>query len=118
MIDPGLKQQILDDLDRMSPNLQKRARELVHDLAVAGERPPSRSGKDLLRVAGTWDEETGREVAKAIEDVQIATRGRHASEWVELLRSRPQVLLDEGFGDDLLQILAEESPEERPSWDS
>jgi antitoxin (DNA-binding transcriptional repressor) of toxin-antitoxin stability system len=44
--------------------------------------------------------------------------GRRASECLELLRARSPVLLDEGFGEDLLRVLAEESPEERPSWGS
>lgn len=39
MIDPGLQQQILDDLDRMTPEQQRRARELVHDLVAASGRP-------------------------------------------------------------------------------
>jgi antitoxin (DNA-binding transcriptional repressor) of toxin-antitoxin stability system len=47
-----------------------------------------------------------------------AAEGRRASECLDLLRARSPVLLDEGFGEDLLRALAEESPEERPSWDS
>jgi antitoxin (DNA-binding transcriptional repressor) of toxin-antitoxin stability system len=43
--------------------------------------------------------------------------GRRASESLEILRTRSPVLLDDRFGADLLDILAEESPEERPSWD-
>jgi antitoxin (DNA-binding transcriptional repressor) of toxin-antitoxin stability system len=42
--------------------------------------------------------------------------GRRASECLELLRARSPVLLDDRFGADLLEVLAEESPEERPSW--
>jgi len=45
-----------------------------------------------------------------------SVHGRRASECVELLRARSPVLLDDGFGDDLLRVLAEESLEERPSW--
>ena len=44
--------------------------------------------------------------------------GRRASECLALLRSRPPVLLDERFGSDLLEVLAEEAAEVRPSWDS
>jgi antitoxin (DNA-binding transcriptional repressor) of toxin-antitoxin stability system len=43
---------------------------------------------------------------------------RRASECVELLRARSPVLLDDRFGDDLMHILAEETPEERPAWGS
>jgi antitoxin (DNA-binding transcriptional repressor) of toxin-antitoxin stability system len=47
-----------------------------------------------------------------------AVEGRRASECLDLLRARSPVLLDEGFGEDLLRVLAEESPEERPAWGS
>lgn len=47
-----------------------------------------------------------------------AVEGRRASECLALLRARSPVLLDEGFGEDLLRVLAEESPEERPAWGS
>ena len=118
MIDSDVRQQILDDLDRMSPELQKRAQALVHDLAVSSERPPSHSDESRQRFAGRSDERIAREVEAAIQGAESPARGRPASEWVELLRSKPRVLLDEGFGDDLLQILAEESLEDPPSWDS
>jgi hypothetical protein len=39
--------------------------------------------------------------------------GRHASECLDRLRELPPVLLDEGFGEDLLEVLQEEAPEER-----
>jgi antitoxin (DNA-binding transcriptional repressor) of toxin-antitoxin stability system len=45
-------------------------------------------------------------------------RGRSASECLALLRARSPVLLDEGFGADLLEVLSEEPHEERPGWDS
>jgi antitoxin (DNA-binding transcriptional repressor) of toxin-antitoxin stability system len=44
--------------------------------------------------------------------------GRRASVCVELLRTRSSVVLDEGFGEDLLEVLAGEPIEERPAWDS
>jgi antitoxin (DNA-binding transcriptional repressor) of toxin-antitoxin stability system len=44
--------------------------------------------------------------------------GRRASECLELLRARSPVLLDEGFSADLLKVVAEESTDERPSWES
>jgi hypothetical protein len=34
------------------------------------------------------------------------------------LRDRSPVVLDDRFGHDLLELLAGEPPEERPSWDS
>jgi antitoxin (DNA-binding transcriptional repressor) of toxin-antitoxin stability system len=44
--------------------------------------------------------------------------GRRASECLALLRARAPVLLDDDFGSDLLDVLAGESLEERPSWES
>jgi antitoxin (DNA-binding transcriptional repressor) of toxin-antitoxin stability system len=44
--------------------------------------------------------------------------GRRASECLALLRSREAVLLDDRFGEDMHDILAEEPVEERPPWGS
>ena len=44
--------------------------------------------------------------------------GRRASECLIYLRARTPVTLDGRFGEDLLNVLAEESLEDRPSWDS
>lgn len=67
MIDPVIKQKILDDLDRLPPNLQHRAQEIVHELAVSVTRPPGTPGRDLVRFAGILDEESAREMEDAIE---------------------------------------------------
>ncbi len=45
-------------------------------------------------------------------------RGRRASECLALLGGRASSLLDDGFGEDLLSIIAEEPGEERPTWGS
>lgn len=57
----------------------------------------------------------GRDVC-VIAPAQVL--GRRASECLEILRSRTPVVLDDDFGADLLEILAEEAIEKRPSWDS
>jgi antitoxin (DNA-binding transcriptional repressor) of toxin-antitoxin stability system len=57
----------------------------------------------------------GRDIC---EIVPPPVHGRRASECLELLRTRPPVLLDDRFGEDLLEILAREPLEERPKWDS
>jgi antitoxin (DNA-binding transcriptional repressor) of toxin-antitoxin stability system len=44
--------------------------------------------------------------------------GRRASECLAYVRGRSPVVLDDRFGEDLLEILAGEPAEERPSWDS
>jgi len=43
---------------------------------------------------------------------------RRASECLTILRARPRVLLDNGFGADLLKVIREEPAENRPQWDS
>ena len=44
--------------------------------------------------------------------------GRRASECLALLRGRTPVVLDDEFGNDLLDVLSTEPAEDRPSWDS
>jgi len=44
--------------------------------------------------------------------------GRRASEVLAYLRGRAPVVLDDRFGEDLLDILTGEPPEDRPAWDS
>lgn len=68
MAQPSIKQQILDDLDRLPPELQRRAQELVHGLAVSTSRPEGTPGKELLRFAGIFNETTARQMERAIEE--------------------------------------------------
>lgn len=68
MAQPSIKQQILDDLDRLPPELQRRAQELVHDLAVSTARPEGTPGKELLRFAGILDEDAARQMERTIEE--------------------------------------------------
>lgn len=68
MTQPSIKQQILEDLDRLSPDLQRRAQELVHELAVSSVRSRGTPGKDLARFAGILDDEAAREMERVIEE--------------------------------------------------
>jgi hypothetical protein len=65
MVLPAVKEQILNDLDRLSPELQRRAADLVHGLV--SPLPKGTSGRELLRFAGTLDDESAREMNEAIE---------------------------------------------------
>jgi hypothetical protein len=47
-----------------------------------------------------------------------STTARRASECLAILRGRASVLLDEGFGRDLLGIVASEPAEDRATWES
>jgi hypothetical protein len=66
VIEPAIKEQILKDLDRLSPELQRRALELVHDLA--SPLPRGASVEDMIRLGGMLDEESAREMREAIEE--------------------------------------------------
>jgi hypothetical protein len=68
MIQPSIKQQILEDLDRLSPELQRRAQELVHELALSTTRPKGTPGRELLRFAGILDDESAAEMERVIEE--------------------------------------------------
>lgn len=65
MVTSSVKRQILSDLERLSPEQQRRAADLIRDLAA--ERQPGTSGRDLLRFAGTVDGESARQMLEAIE---------------------------------------------------
>lgn len=66
MVEPAVKERILADLDRLSPEEQQRAAELVHGLV--SPLPNGASIENLLRLAGTLDEESAREMMEAIEE--------------------------------------------------
>jgi hypothetical protein len=66
MVNPAVKKQILSDLERLSPELQTRAAQLVRDLVAT--RPQGVPGRDLLRFAGLFDAETTRQMKEAIEE--------------------------------------------------
>ncbi len=66
MVVPDIKEQILNDLDRLAPEQQKRAAELVHSLVSS--LPKGTHGRDLLRFAGTIDDTSAREMMEAIDE--------------------------------------------------
>ena len=66
MVEAAVKEQILNDLEQLSPDMQARAAQLVHGLVSAA--PRGVPGRDLLRFAGAIDAESVREMEEAIED--------------------------------------------------
>lgn len=66
MVEATVREQILNDLEQLSPEMQARAAQLVHGLVEAG--PRGIPGRDLLRFDGAIDSESIREIEKAIED--------------------------------------------------
>ena len=66
MVEPALKEQILEDLNRLSPSQQLRAAEWIHQLVSPA--PNGTSGRDLLPFYGTLDDQSAEEMTAAIED--------------------------------------------------
>ena len=66
MVQPAIRKLILADLDRLSPERQRRAADLVHGLVYP--LPTGASVDDLLKVAGTLNEESTRQMMDAIEE--------------------------------------------------
>ena len=66
MVIPAIRDRILSDLDRLEPEQQNRAAELVHGLVLKDRR--GTPGKELLRFAGILDDESAREIRQAIEE--------------------------------------------------
>lgn len=66
MVEPAIKEQILNDLDRLSPQQQLRAAEMVHSLV--SPLPKGTPGRELLRFVGSIDEESVRQMRDAIEE--------------------------------------------------
>ena len=62
---PEIREKILEDLDQLSPALQRRALELVHDLVEAPKGVP---GASLQHLFGILDEESAREMEEAVEE--------------------------------------------------
>jgi hypothetical protein len=67
MIDPAVKSKILEDLERLPPDLQKRAQEMVHELARPS-RPVGKPGTYLRDFFGVIDEQSAKEMERAIEE--------------------------------------------------
>ncbi len=66
MAQPDVKEQILNDLDHLSPDQQRRAAELVHSLVTP--LPKGATIDDLLSVAGILDDQAALEMTQAIEE--------------------------------------------------
>ena len=66
MVNPTVKEQILTDLEQLSPERQVRAAQLVHGLVSA--TPKGVPGRMLLQFAGVLDAQSVREMTEAIEE--------------------------------------------------
>lgn len=65
MVNLAVKKSILQDLEQLPAEKQRRAQDLVHGLLGT---PPGTPGKELLRFAGLVDEESAQEMLEAIEE--------------------------------------------------
>ena len=68
MVDPALKDQILEDLEGLPQEDVREAAAYIHGLKERREKPAEPSGRKLLKYVGIWDEKTAQEVADAIEE--------------------------------------------------
>ena len=66
MINPPLKQEILDQLDQLGSEQQRQVLHFARALAMA--KPTGVPGKDLLIFAGAIEEDDLRIMAQAIEE--------------------------------------------------
>ena len=66
MVVPAIKEQILNDLGKLPPEQQQRAADLVRSM-VPQQLPKGTPGRDLMRFAGTLDDESAREMMALIE---------------------------------------------------
>jgi hypothetical protein len=66
MVAPNVKDQILNDLEQLSPEMQARAAQLVHALVSPFHK--GASGRDLVRLSGIIDPESAREMIEAIDE--------------------------------------------------
>lgn len=66
MIEPAVKEQILNDLDRLPREQQLKAAEFVHSLVSS--LPKGTAGHNLLRFSGVIDDTSAKEMMEAIEE--------------------------------------------------
>ncbi|HGJ65484.1 TPA: hypothetical protein ENS27_08865 [bacterium] len=62
----SIKQEIIEQIDKMPIDLQKRVLDFAHALVLS--EPKSIPGRDLLKFVGIMTPEEAEEMAKAIED--------------------------------------------------
>lgn len=65
VIDTSLKRQLLDEIERLTPEKLARVYELAHTLA--SPLPPGASVEDLMALAGTIDDASARQMTAAID---------------------------------------------------
>ena len=61
-----IKKQIIDDLDKLPIEMQKRVKDFVQALVIS--KPKGTPGKDLLKFAGILNDEDAKEIREAIEE--------------------------------------------------
>lgn len=76
VIDATLKRQLLDEIERLSPEKLARVYEYAHSLT--SQLPPGASIDDLMALAGTIDDASARQMTSAIDD---AFERVDSSEW-------------------------------------
>lgn len=62
----GIKKQIIDDLDKLPIEMQKRVKDFVQALVIS--KPKGTPGKALVKFAGILDDEDAVRIREAIEE--------------------------------------------------
>jgi len=70
MADTTIKEEILNEIDKMTPERQMRVLEFARTLS--NPLPPGVPGKDLLQFAGILTHEEGQEWLDAIEEKDVS----------------------------------------------
>jgi len=67
MAETSLKDQLIQDFDRLNADLQRHVASLAHGLAVPS-LPKGATGAELKELSGILDDESAREMREAIEE--------------------------------------------------
>ena len=66
MIRPELKKKILEDLNKLPEEKQKRVQEFTHALLIS--KPKNKNGKGILNLAGIMNDKDAEDMIKVIEE--------------------------------------------------
>ncbi|HOO72238.1 MAG TPA: hypothetical protein PK926_10795 [Spirochaetota bacterium] len=66
MIRPEIKKKLINDMEKLPLDLQKKVQDFAH--ALASVQTKGKSGKDLLKFAGTLSDAEAHQILEVIED--------------------------------------------------
>ena len=66
MLSPGIKENIISELDKLPADLQKKVQDFVQALVIS--LPKGKPGKSYLEFAGILDKQSTDEITRTIEE--------------------------------------------------